>query len=370
MIDNDVALPPEPAAKKTRARKPKLTEPNPAESLIKALKFISIAQKKSGPPEVQFSMMQNHWLVAFNGVITVATKVEEDLTACPHTTQFLDALNKCGSDLSITQLSSHTLSVKSDKFKGLIPCLTMDSLQIAGPDACIAPADNRVKAALLAVSALAVDGDAAVAKAAVLLQANTAIGTNGYMMIETYHGVDLPPSLLIPKASAAAIGKCAKNMVGFGYSPSSVTFYFEDESFIKTQLFAGDYPDANKVMHKENLNLWPLPTEFFKAVKTLQSFSKDGIIRFNEELLYTDDVISEASTYKIQGLPNGMGFNAEYLLTLEDHMHRVHFDIEGRKVYFFSDITRGVLMGVGESKPHQQHTPKPDFSDMDDDIPY
>ena len=346
MIDDNVAMPEEQAKPKSRARKPKAMVPSPAQGLIDALKFISVAQKKTGPPEVQFSMICGGWIAASNGIITVATPVQEDLTACPHTTQFLDALTKCGQDLVITQLSSNTISVKSDKFKGLIPCLTMDSLQITGPDPQIAPLTEAVKSALGAVAAVAVDGSAMPVYASVLLQAGSCVATDGAAIVEAWHGTDLPPNLLLPRAAAIAVAKCNKLLSGFGFSTSSVTFYFSDGSWLKTQLYDAQYPNYKAVLDVEGLNPWALQPDFFKAVKMLEGFTKDGNVYFGDGLLYTDIILSEASTYHIEGLPQGLGFGVQYLLKLEPFMQTVHFNPEGRSVHFFGDKVRGALMAL------------------------
>lgn len=91
--------------KKPRARRKKSDTLNPAASLLAALKFVAVAQKKAGTVQQQFGVISGNWAAASNGVLTVATKVEEDLSACPHTYQLIDALSKVGEELSITQLS-------------------------------------------------------------------------------------------------------------------------------------------------------------------------------------------------------------------------------------------------------------------------
>lgn len=195
-------------AKKHRARRPKATA-NPAASLLAALKFVAVAQKKAGTVQQQFGMISGNWAAASNGVLTVATKVEEDLTACPHTYQLIDALSKVGEDLSITQLSPTSLAVVSGAFRALIPCVGFGDVGITGPDERCAVIDDRVKAAFEAVLPLATDGAQHAHLAAVLLQSGSAVATNGHVLAEYWHGIDLPP-MLIPKASAVAILKAGK----------------------------------------------------------------------------------------------------------------------------------------------------------------
>lgn len=366
-IETGVAIPPEePPKKKPRARRAiaKKTEgPNPAASLLAALKFIAVAQKKSGTVQQTHSMISGNWAAASNGVLTVATKIEEDLNACPHTGQLIDALSKVGGDLSLTQLPN-ALSIVSGALKAVVSCVEFVEVQITAPDEQCAVIDDRIKAAFDAVAGLATDGAQHAYLAAVLLQGGSAVATNGAALLEYWHGIDLPPGLLIPKASAVAIAKTSKTLTGFGFSPSSATFWFEDGSFMKTQLFGEQYPHYRGILEADGLNPWPLPDEFFKAVRAIESFSRNGIVYFKNGVLSSNEREEEASTYKIEGLPEGMGFNAKYLLAVEHAFKNVHFDEEANKAYFFSEGIRGVLMGI-DKKAETSY----DATNEDDNFP-
>lgn len=376
-IDNNVPLPnaeapaatPEAAKPKPkhRARRPKATA-NPAASLLAALKFVAVAQKKAGTVQQQFGMISGNWAAASNGVLTVATKVEEDLTACPHTYQLIDALSKVGEDLSITQLSPNALAVVSGAFKALVPCVAFGDFEITGPDERCAVIDDRIKAAFEAVLPLATDGAQHAHLAAVLLQAGSAVATNGHVLVEYWHGIDLPPGMLVPKASAVAIAKAGKALTGFGYSGASATFWFEDDSFIKTQLFGEQYPNYGIIFNCEGLNPWPVPEEFYKAVRSIESFSRSGIVYFEDGMLASNEQETEASTYKIEGLPEGMGFNAKYLLMVEPSFKNVHFDEDSNKAYFFGENVRGVLSGIDRNSATPHNTEA--STEYEDDIPF
>jgi len=375
-IDNNVPLPTAeaPAASpeatkakpKHRARRPKATA-NPAASLLAALKFVAVAQKKAGTVQQQFGMISGNWAAASNGVLTVATKIEEDLTACPHTYQLIDALSKVGEDLSITQLSPTALAVVSGAFKALVPCVAFGDFEITGPDERCAVIDDRIKAAFEAVLPLATDGAQHAHLAAVLLQSGSAVATNGHVLVEYWHGIDLPPGMLVPKASAVAIAKAGKALTGFGYSGASATFWFEDDSFIKTQLFGEQYPNYQIIFNCEGLNPWPVPEEFYKAVRSIESFSRSGIVYFEDGMLASNEQETEASTYKIEGLPEGMDFNAKYLLMVEPSFKNVHFDEDSNKAYFFGENVRGVLSGIDRNSatPHNAEA----SSEEDDNFP-
>jgi hypothetical protein len=388
-IEENVPVPPVDKPKKTRARRKAAEEiaaVNPAAKLAAALKFLLPAQKKIGPTGLQFANLCGHYACASDGIRTIATPIDEDLTACPHTHQFIEALSNVGSELAITQLSAQALSVASGRFRALVACVEPNEVPISAPDACIAVIDDRIKAALAAVGVLATDGAPDAIKAAVLLQANTAVATNGFALMEYWHGIDLPPGLLIPKLSAVAIAKADKKLTGFGFSQTSATFWYEDGSFIKTQLYGETFPNYSIFFNVEGLEARPLPDEFFKAVKAMEPFSENGVLYFANGTIHSSAREAQASTFKVEGIPESMGFNAKYLLSLEDHFKLAHFDQSNRKVVFFNaeSTVRGVLMGVGQQEKPAEETyvktwdggeaapgqVKPNFSLMDDDIPF
>ena len=122
------------ATKPRARRKASALAGNPAAKLIEALKFVSEAQSKVGPQINQYCLMRNNWLVASNGILTIGTKIEEDLDVCPHTLQFLDALTKATEEQTIAQESPEVLSVSSGVFRALVSCVDPATLQIAAPD--------------------------------------------------------------------------------------------------------------------------------------------------------------------------------------------------------------------------------------------
>ena len=339
----------EPPKKKHRARHKKADTANPAKGLLAALKFLKPCQKKTGTVQQQFCCITGNWAAASNDVLTIGVKVEEDLSACPQTTQFEEALKKIGEDVSIAQLSELTLSVVSGAFKALVPCVSFDQLSISGPDERCAFIDDRIKDAFATLAPLATEGAPNAAYASVLLQAGSAVATNGHVLAECWHGIDLPPGLLVPKAAVAAIVKAGKPLTGFGYSGPSATFWFDDDSFIKTQLYGERFPNYQPLLECENMNPWPVPDEFYKAVRSIEAFTRNGVVYFEDGKIASNELENEASTYIIEGLPEGMGFNAKYLLMVEKVFEKVHFEEQANKAFFFGENKRGVIMGIERS---------------------
>ena len=375
------------ATKPRARRKPAETNGNPSAKLIEALQFISMAQAKNGPVQSQFCMLMGKWAVASNGFLTIGAKIEEDLEVCPHTFQLIEALKLAvDGDQVIAHESPAVLSVRAGAFAGLVACVNRADLPIpSAPDNQCALVDSRLTDALDAVQFLAMDESPDAFKASILLRAGSAVATDGSMMLEYWHGIDLPPGLMVPRKAAQAIVKCKKAPVGFGFSSASMTIWFEDDSFIKTQLYSGNYPDTDRIF-PENVNAWPLPEGFFKAVHVIANFSEDGKVVFNNGKVASAMEESVASTFKIEGLVEEMAFNAKYLIDAQLYMKTAHFDTEKGRVIFFGDNCRGIIMGLNNferkreaeqqaaaraANPKQVIRPgTTGFDDLDDDIPF
>jgi len=344
----DKGIPPPEANKKAskRGRKKKITEPQSttAAGLIKALQFVGLAQRSAGTSHQTHCLMNNGWCVAFDEVFTIGCKIEENISACPKTQYLLDALQKCGEQIAIAQLSEYVLSVKSGKFKASIPCVGFDAVPATGPDAPIAVITDELRAGFETCGWLVHEGEQEAYKAALLLQGGSIVGSNGSVLLEYWHGIDLPPGLLIPSKAVNAIVKIKKPLTRFGFSATSATFYFDDESFLKTQLFDARYPNYKAVFDKGGLiEAAHLPTDFFKGLQAVRSFSEDKFVFLTGDKIQSNTQEELGATYDLPGIPINFAFNQEMLAAIEPHFKSVAF--HEAAAYFKNGKVRGVIMG-------------------------
>uniref|UniRef100_A0AAU6W103 Replicative clamp n=1 Tax=Pseudomonas phage Pavpe01 TaxID=3138545 RepID=A0AAU6W103_9VIRU len=328
-----------------RARARKAKEQTAASGLIAALKFVSSAQKKGGHIYQQHVVIQNKTISAYDGLLTIGQVIEEDLEACPQSDLLAAALGKCGERFSISKGDNGRLTITSGKFRAVVPCVESASMPLCMPDPSIAVIDDRIKAGFSAVMGLATEGAQHVVSASVLLQGGSVVATNRIVVLEYWHGIDLPPGLVIPKAAAQVIAKCDRPLCGFGYSASSATFWFEDGSFIKTQLFSEQWPNVDALLNK-NVNPWPLPDGFFDAVKAVSSFTDTGNVYFTPTEMRSHPDGLDGAQYEIEGLPDKLAFNGKLLLLVEPYMMSADFTSYNGQAFFFGDGVRGAIAGI------------------------
>lgn len=332
------------------ARKPRAkSTPVKSSQLLEALQFISGVTKSVGAPFETHALIRDNWVVGFNGVLSAGHKISEDISACPHTELMIEALAKSGDQFSITQLDNGRLSIKADKFKAVVPCVDADLMHTIVPDPPIAPVDDRFKNALEIVGVLASETAQHVVTASILMNGPSLLATDRHVLFEAWHGCDLPPNIPLPKAFVAPLTKTKKKLARFGFSQSSVTFYFDDDSWLKTQTWAADWPDMSRVLNKQ-CNPWPVPTDFFEAVKAVAPFSEDGNLYFESNLLKSHKGENVGASYEVSGLPAGPMFSAKQLLLLKDHVKTIDFLAPGphegtTMLMFYGDTVRGAIAG-------------------------
>ena len=334
-------------AKVKKERKPrakKQPETNVG-SLIEALKFLSLAQSKAGTDNQTHCQIENHWGIVNNGIISMGVPVEEDLDVCPHTYMFLASLQECKGSVQMTQTARTSLEVKSDNFQAKIDCVEAISdyeltcMNIV--DLTIAPITDAVIDAFRCVGRLASKTSENYVFSSVLLQSGSAVATDGSAILEYWHGVNLPPNLLIPKEAVEIIIKSKKSLKSFGFSESSMTFYFEDNSWIKTELITEPYIAYQQLLNVPS-NAVELPPEFFAGVKSLSPITQDKIINFDENGFFTNN----NARFELPGLPKDIAFSIDYLLDLQEFIVSADFNVQEQCCLFFGNNVRGILKAI------------------------
>lgn len=331
-------MPPRPKNRTTK------TETASSNSFLSALKFVGAVTKDEGTPNEVCVHLHNGWVTAFNGIIAAGHKIEEQIFAAPNNKLLIEALSKCGENLSITQLDNNRLSIKSDKFKAIVPCIDPTLLSVPIPDMPIGIVNADLTFAMNAVSVLVDDESDRIITASILLQSGSCVASTGSVLFECWHGIDLP-TLAIPKAIIQPLIKCGKKLVQFGFSQGSVTFYFEDESWLRTQLMAGEWPDVKKILDQKT-NQWPLPQDFYKALDAVAPFANE-VVYFEKDIMRSHSTEGIGASYEVTGLPQGLVFSIKQLMMIKQHVKTIDFHVNGHMpmTIFYGDKFRGAIAG-------------------------
>jgi hypothetical protein len=69
-----------------------------------------------------------------NGTVSAGHPVEEELALCPHIARLVDALNRAGTTLALTERDNGQLLIAGDKLKATVPCIPGDQFPPIMPD--------------------------------------------------------------------------------------------------------------------------------------------------------------------------------------------------------------------------------------------
>ena len=345
-IESNVPVPE--ANKKAAKRGRKIKEKNNgAAGLLKSLQFVALAQRSAGVAYQTHCLMNNRWLVAADGVLTMGCRIEEDISACPKTDYLLSALQKCGEQVAIAQLNEFTLSIKSGGFKATIPCVDFTAIHATAPDPLATAASDDLRAGFESLAWLIREGEERAHMASLLLQSETMVGTNGHVLLERWHGLNLPQAVLIPKAAVTALSKIAKPLTGYGCSNNSATFYFEDGSFLKTQLFDARYPNYQSIF-QDFVNQAPthLPANFLEGIKAVQDFCTNKLVVLCGDKIQSNLDPDIGASFALDGIPNDICFNYEYLNGVAAHFQNTIFLKDRVSFHNNTTKTRGCVMAA------------------------
>jgi hypothetical protein len=330
----------------SRPKKRTTEAPVASNTFLDALRFCGMITKNEGPINETHIHLGAHWATAFNGTIAAGHPIGEDIFACPQAKTIIEAISKCNEQISFTQLDSNRLSIKSGKFKAIVPCIDPMLLNVAIPDQPIALIDDRFKEGLSIVGILANEHSQYVHLASILMNGQSLYSTTGKVIFEYWHGVDLPYGISLPKALVDPLTKVNKKLARFGFSRTSVTFYFEDRSWIRSQLYLEQWPDIASILNKPS-NAWPVSADFWNGLEAVAPFT-DSFIYFDAGLMRSHDNAAQGASYEVPGLPKGLAFPAKQLAMIRPYAKSIDF-LAKDCLMFFGDRIRGVIAGINRT---------------------
>jgi hypothetical protein len=312
-----------------------------------ALRFCALVLKDHGTINETHVSIKDHWCTAFNGVLAAGHRCDIDIQTCPQIKLTLEALSKCGQTLGIAGLDGKLL-IKADRFKATIPCIAADLLQTPIPDLPIAIIDDRLKEALTIAGELPNENGQQIYNVSVLLNGMSVLSSlGGSLIFQYWHGIDLPLGLSIPKALCMVLAKIDKKLTKFGFSQWSVTFYFEDDSWVRTQLYQEKWPDVGNVFECV-ADLQQFPADFWPALAAVSPFG-EGMVHLRSGVLASHDQEGAGATYELPGLLGSWCYPSRQLAFLRPFATHIDFQAQGPNgpmLLAMGKSARAVIAGV------------------------
>lgn len=290
--------------------------------LLQSIKIVNSILESEGRPNQTHVLLQNNWAIAHNGVLGIGEPIIEDLNICPNAKILEAALAKCGQSFSITQLEQK-LSIKSDKFRALVPCMPPESLHRAAPDSPCALIDDRLKASFEEASVVPGDENSLLT-ASVLIANGSVIATDTKIVLESFHGISTP-WLVVPKSFIKIAKKLQKKFIQFGFSNNSFTIFMEDGSWIKTQLWETKWPENIFDILNCKANLTKIPDDFWEGISAISEFSNDGWIHTQLNKLNSATDENSLISYDCYGIPSDLSLPINHINMIKGWAKSIDF---------------------------------------------
>ncbi len=306
-----------------------------------ALNFVAVAQNKLGSLHQTHVCMNSDTIFAFNGVLAAGHISPLDLQSCPHTETLLSALKSCTDSLSITQLDSGRLSLKSDRFLAYVPCVDKDKIIDVHPDPRCGILTNKLRDAFLAIDPIISESSPHVVMMSALLSGRSIFATNRTLLLEYWHGIDLPENIVLPKTFISKMCSTKKDLTAFGFSETTFTVYFEDKSWLRTQLYKTTWPPLTHILDKSTTPEI-LVNNFFAGIAALRKLSDNNRLYLTKDGMSVKKNGDVSGSYLTDPLPH-VTLNIDDILLLKDLV--TDYDLLGQDsvTYFYGDVVRCAL---------------------------
>ena len=245
----------------------KAKEANP---LHDALAAVAVASNQQGLISESYARINPREIVSTDGVIAIGHPVQLGFVAFPNMHQLHTAVKACKGVPEITQ-DGETLLVKSGRFRAKIKCMPDDAITPVGPDLAICSIPDTIKEGLAFCGEICDDMSLHVMTSSVQFTTGLFRSTDRASFREYWHGLNFP-DMSIPKACITALSKIKETPVGVGWSESSITFHYENGTWLKSLLMNQNWPDMKKDLFGDISAAKPLPEDFFEGVKAIAAF--------------------------------------------------------------------------------------------------
>lgn len=308
-------------------KKKAVAEPNP---LLDQLRFIASILGKKGEPAETCCVIGNGAITAHNSPLSAGILTEAAITANPPAHQLIAALERCKDGYAMSELRG-VVSVTSGPLRVSLP--TVVGLAPCAPDGYRADLGPGLFEAIGLIQHIADEDAEHIQSASICVQEGWASSTNRNVILQAYHGLNLP-TMMLPVRFVKRVNSVAKQIKGFGHSDRSFTVFFDDNSWMKTQLM-----DAEPLPYARVAN-WDGPwldmPDIWEALENVMPFrGNSDAVTFNTDAVQTPTASYECSLGAIAKI------NADYLKAVKPFCDK--FAIDKSKLYFYKQPVRGVI---------------------------
>lgn len=331
-----------------RSLKPKENE----NVLLAAVKFAMLAQpdKEADSERETHCLITGGRIVATNGILTASSPIPIMVNHCPQTARLYAALSRAKGAAQISATDDRSLIISAGKLRVAVPCIDPRLISITHPNPVSGPLNRSFVDAMLAAGIYTRDGADEVLCASICIHDGMAWGTNRHCMVQAWHGFALP-TIMLPRTFALALKSVDKEITNVGADTSSITVYFDDGSWLKSQTYVEKWPieSAKRIMGEADGKTYiDLSDELYEAIAAVEPHSSDETKKFffRENKIKSHVAPGQGAEYDFPHIWGIVGFNAAYVKTLKGVATKYTVDAQARKLFFAGNAVRGMILGL------------------------
>lgn len=322
--------------------------------MLTELKFVQGAvAKKEFIPALSHFVIENGTVRGFNGTLALCSPIPFDIACKPKADPLVKAISNCDDTVQLSMTAAGRLSIKSGKFKAFVDCVEGDTPHAMPEGEEVKIDGEAILRAFKTIHPFIGDDASRPWSNGVLLLGQSAFATNNIMLVEFWTGSPVPMPLNIPRAAIKEFLRIDEAPTHAQMTERSITFHFQGNRWLRTQLLETKWPDLYKVLDNPS-QPEPLDESLFAALQAVRPFTdKFGKIIFTGDgRITTHGTEGEGASYDIEGFNHTGAYNIEMLNLLQGTAQRIDWSTYPRPCLFFGDRVRGAIIGMrtdGES---------------------
>jgi hypothetical protein len=316
--------------------------------MINAINFVQRAViKKSVTVQGGNFTIENGRIFAYNGLLTASAVINVPIDCKPKADTFtaiIKASHESNTVPSFSITPTGKLSVKAGKLKALIECNITD-VQEHRPEGIDYPIDGEDFMGIINLLEPFMGNNTDPTKSwanSIMLNGNKAYVTCNTIAIEHTTNLDIAMPIVIPSQAIKELIKIKKFPISVRYCAKSITFFYDDDSWLKTRTLENKFPNFDPVLNTTCIPI-ELPEDFYTGLKQLKSFCDE---EFNSICFTSEGLITKNEAVYEINLPITYGiYNYNLLILLESIMKKIDFSSYPKPAIFIGDRIRGCIVG-------------------------
>jgi hypothetical protein len=315
--------------------------------MLSSLKFCagSVAKKDFVVELKHFAISGGH-VRGFNGTMALSSPIPFDIDCKPNGEQLIKAVANCTDTIQLSLTKAGRLSIKSGVFKAFVDCIVSDNEHVQ-PEGEIVQCDGDLLLAGLKLCAPFIGSDASRPWAnGILLKEQSMFATNNVMLVQYWLGTAFPSVVNLPRSAVREMLRINEPPICAQVAQGSITFHYEGERWLRTQLYSTEWPDLAKVLDRPSSQR-PLDVRLFEGLDAIKPFvDKLGTVHLLAEEVRTHTDELEGAGFAIEGFGVEGKYNIEMLYLLKGAATTIDWSTYPSPCMFQGEGIRGAIIGM------------------------